>query len=86
MSAPADEDLPPLVVRIPYILNIAGNFPRKRLDVLFGVFARLRHVWPELHLVQHGAQLTEEQHRMTREFGIADQPNLQGSEGAKTMG
>jgi glycosyltransferase involved in cell wall biosynthesis len=69
---PTEADLPLEVRGLPYLLNVAGNYPRKRLDVLFRVFARLRHEWPELRLVQHGAELTPEQRQLTQELGIAD--------------
>jgi glycosyltransferase involved in cell wall biosynthesis len=70
--SPGDDDLPPEVRGLPYVLNVAGNFPRKRLDVLFRVFARLRRDWPDLCLVQHGAELSEEQHQLARELRISD--------------
>jgi glycosyltransferase involved in cell wall biosynthesis len=69
----ASEDAIPKVVRgLPYLLNVAGNFPRKRLDLLFKLFARLRTQWPELRLVQHGAELTEGQRRDLDALGIAN--------------
>jgi glycosyltransferase involved in cell wall biosynthesis len=40
----------------PYLLNVAGAIPRKRLDVLVAVFQELRRRHPELLLVQVGAR------------------------------
>jgi glycosyltransferase involved in cell wall biosynthesis len=76
---PADADLPDAVRGLPYLLNVAGNFPRKRLDVLFRVFARLRPEWPELRLVQHGAELDDDLRRVIRELGIGDRLIQTGS-------
>ena len=56
----------------PYLLHVGGNFPRKRLDVLFDVFAQVRRAHPDLQLVQVGAKLGEaEQHRVER-LGIRE--------------
>src|SRR5262249_6474911 len=54
-NAGATVALPPGVQR-PFLLNVAGNFPRKRLDILFRVFAEVRKRHPQLKLVQQGAQ------------------------------
>src|SRR5262249_2412210 len=58
---PRDDDLPEIARNVLYVLNVAGNFPRKRLDVLFKVFSHLHRSWPELRLIQCGAQLEESQ-------------------------
>jgi len=39
----------------PYLLHVGSGAPRKRLDRLFALFARLRAAVPALQLVQHGA-------------------------------
>jgi glycosyltransferase involved in cell wall biosynthesis len=70
--SPRDADLPELVRGVPYVLNVAGSFPRKRLDVLFQVFACLHQERPELRLVQHGAELEDKQRAMLRELRIFD--------------
>ena len=69
---PRDADLPELVRGLTYVLNVAGNFPRKRLDLLFQVFARLQRDRPELRLVQHGAQLDEAQQALLRDLRISE--------------
>jgi glycosyltransferase involved in cell wall biosynthesis len=56
----------------PYVLHVGSEIPRKRLDVLFAVFARLRARRPELRLVQQGARLSPAQRRQVEELGIAD--------------
>jgi glycosyltransferase involved in cell wall biosynthesis len=69
---PDDAELPKQVRGLTYVLNVAGNLPRKRLDVLFRVFAQLHRTRPNLYLVQHGAQLDEVQRALLRELRIAD--------------
>jgi glycosyltransferase involved in cell wall biosynthesis len=54
----------------PYLLHVGSAVPRKRLDVLFETFARLRTAFPELRLVQHGAALDEGQRALLAASGI----------------
>jgi len=67
----SDEVLRPLEGR-PYVLHVGSGVPRKRLDVLFEVFAALRHRHPELRLVQQGAELNEAQRAQVKHLGIGD--------------
>ena len=53
----AVEALGPIAGR-PFLLHVGSSLPRKRLDVLFELFARLRVRHPDLRLVQNGAELT----------------------------
>ena len=69
---PVDADLPDSVRGLTYVLNVASNFPRKRLDVLFRVFAEVHRDLPDLRLVQHGAKLDDAQRALLQELGIAD--------------
>jgi glycosyltransferase involved in cell wall biosynthesis len=72
---PCDDDdgaaalLAPLEGR-PFLLHVGSAAARKRLDLLFEVFARLRTLHPELRLVQHGAALTEEHAAHLERCGI----------------
>src|SRR5262249_7539998 len=80
-------ELPP-GVRRPFLLNVAGNFPRKRLDILFRVFAEVRKRRPQLTLVQQGAELDAEQRAMVSRLGIADalvQPERQSRAGLAAL-
>jgi glycosyltransferase involved in cell wall biosynthesis len=54
----------------PFILHVGSAIPRKRIDVLFDVFARLREKMPELRLVQQGGTLTPEQKDQARRLKI----------------
>lgn len=54
----------------PFILHVGSAIPRKRIDVLFDVFARLREKMPELRLVQQGGTLTAEQKDQARRLKI----------------
>ncbi|HEX8820394.1 MAG TPA: glycosyltransferase, partial [Archangium sp.] len=56
----------------PYVLHVGSGIPRKRLDVLFEVFAALRRRHPELRLVQQGAELNEAQRAQVKHLGIGD--------------
>jgi glycosyltransferase involved in cell wall biosynthesis len=67
----SDEVLRPLGSR-PYVLHVGSGIPRKRVDVLFEVFAALRRQHPELRLVQQGAALNETQRAQVARLGIGD--------------
>lgn len=67
----SDEVLRPLGGR-PYVLHVGSGIPRKRVDVLFEVFAALRRQHPELRLVQQGAALNEAQRAQVERLGIGE--------------
>jgi len=69
---PEFAQLPVAIPRAPYLLHVGGNMARKRLDVLFQVFATVHRRFPELVLVQQGARLSSEQQAMNTSLGIAD--------------
>jgi len=56
----------------PYVLHVGSGIPRKRLDVLFAVFAELRRHHPELRLVQQGAALNEAQRAQVERLGLGE--------------
>jgi glycosyltransferase involved in cell wall biosynthesis len=56
----------------PFLLHVGSSIPRKRLDVLFDVFAALRARHPELRLVQQGGALTPAQREQVARRGIGD--------------
>jgi glycosyltransferase involved in cell wall biosynthesis len=45
----------------PYLLHVGSCIPRKRIDVLLDVFARVKSLYPEFKLVKVGGEWTEEQ-------------------------
>ncbi|MDC0710261.1 glycosyltransferase [Stigmatella sp. ncwal1] len=55
----------------PFLLHVGSAIPRKRLDVLFDVFAALRARHPDLRLVQQGGALTPAQREQVAQRGIA---------------
>jgi glycosyltransferase involved in cell wall biosynthesis len=63
--------LAPLAGR-PFVLHVGSGIARKRIDVLFEVFARLRATRPELRLVQQGAALSPEQRAHADTLGITE--------------
>ncbi len=54
----------------PFVLHVGSAIPRKRIDVLFEVFARLHEKNPELRLVQQGAVFSAEQQAQAIRLGI----------------
>jgi glycosyltransferase involved in cell wall biosynthesis len=73
----AERVLAPLRGR-PYILHVGSNIARKRLDVLFETFARLRARFPDLFLVKGGAALTDAQWEHVDRLGIRERLVLAG--------
>ncbi|WP_426757120.1 glycosyltransferase family 4 protein [Myxococcus sp. Y35] len=67
----SDAVLAPLGGR-PYLLHVGSAIPRKRLDVLFAVFAALRARHPALRLVQLGGVLTTGLRAQVESLGIGD--------------
>jgi glycosyltransferase involved in cell wall biosynthesis len=56
----------------PFLLHVGSSIPRKRLEVLFDVFAALRARHPDLWLVQQGGALTPAQREQVARLGIGD--------------
>jgi glycosyltransferase involved in cell wall biosynthesis len=56
----------------PFVLHIGSGIARKRLDILFEVFAHLRARHPGLQLVQQGAALSDTQKAQVDRLGIGD--------------
>jgi len=52
------------------LLHVGSTIPRKRIDTLLQVFARLRRDWSSVHLVQAGGALTASQVQMARDLGV----------------
>jgi glycosyltransferase involved in cell wall biosynthesis len=55
-----------------FLLHVGSGIARKRLDVLFEVFARLRATHADLQLVQQGAVLSAAQRAHVERLGIGD--------------
>jgi glycosyltransferase involved in cell wall biosynthesis len=56
----------------PYLLHVGSSAPRKRMDVLFAVFAQVRRRFPELRLVQQGGALTPALREQVESLGIGE--------------
>jgi glycosyltransferase involved in cell wall biosynthesis len=54
----------------PFLLHVGSCIPRKRIDVLLEVFARVRARHRGFRLVQVGGEWTAEQRRQTERLGI----------------
>jgi glycosyltransferase involved in cell wall biosynthesis len=53
------------------ILHVGSAIPRKRLDLLIEVFARIAHRRPDVRLVRAGGPFTPDQEAQARRHGIA---------------
>jgi len=69
-TATAPVELPARIGR-PFLLHVGGDMPRKRLDVLFDVFAAVRLTRPDVTLVQVGPPWSAERLRQMERLGIA---------------
>ena len=56
----------------PYLLHVGSCVPRKRVDLLLDVFARVRREFPDLRLVHVGSAFTGEHERQIDELGLRD--------------
>ena len=65
----AAESMPGLNGR-PFLLHVGSCIPRKRIDVLLGVFAELHRRLPEIMLVQVGGCWTADQQRRIDRFRL----------------
>jgi glycosyltransferase involved in cell wall biosynthesis len=71
VAGEAEDPIPTLGGRS-FLLHVGSSVPRKRLDILFETFARLRAKNPELRLVQQGAVLSAVQREHLERLGIRD--------------
>ena len=55
----------------PFILHVGSCVPRKRIDVLLDIFARLRLAIPELHLVKASGEWSKAQQQQIGDLGLA---------------
>jgi glycosyltransferase involved in cell wall biosynthesis len=69
----------------PFLLHVGSAIARKRLDVLFETFARLKDKYPALHLVQGGAALSDAQRAHIAKLGIGDRLVIGGKLGRPTL-
>lgn len=69
----------------PYLLHVGSAIPRKRLDVLFETFARLQGGYPDLHLIQGGAAVSDDQRAHIARLGIGGRLVLGGKLGRPTL-
>jgi glycosyltransferase involved in cell wall biosynthesis len=69
-TSSASEPPPGLLPSRPYLLHVGSGLPRKRLDVLFRVYAAVRERHPDLVLVQQGAVLESDQRALAEKLGI----------------
>jgi glycosyltransferase involved in cell wall biosynthesis len=61
----------PMSLDRPFLLHVGSTIPRKRVDVLLDVFARVRESRPDLRLVQVGGVWTAAQAEQIERLGLA---------------
>ena len=54
------------------VLHVGSTIPRKRIDLLLRIVARVRHATPTLRLIRVGGPFTAEQRALARDLGILD--------------
>jgi glycosyltransferase involved in cell wall biosynthesis len=69
-DAVADRLLGPVDHSCPELLHVGSTIPRKRIDVLLSVFARLRKRHPALRLIRVGGNFTRSQQRQVAALGL----------------
>jgi glycosyltransferase involved in cell wall biosynthesis len=56
----------------PFLLHVGSCIPRKRIDILLNVFAKVRDLYPEFKLVKVGGEWTDEQRSQMQNLNIQD--------------
>ncbi|NET02002.1 MAG: glycosyltransferase family 4 protein [Sphaerospermopsis sp. SIO1G2] len=65
----------------PFILHVGSCIPRKRIDVLLDVFAKIKNIHPELQLVKVSGEWTQNQKQQIQDLEISQSIiHLQGLE------
>jgi glycosyltransferase involved in cell wall biosynthesis len=54
------------------LLHVGSTIPRKRIDLLLRIFARVAANRPDVRLIRAGGPLTAEQRALARDLGVAD--------------
>jgi len=56
----------------PLLLHVGSGIPRKRIDLLLRIYARIRSEFPAARLIRVGSMLNEAQTKLAHELGVAD--------------
>jgi len=54
----------------PFLLHVGSCIPRKRIDILLNVFAKVRDLYPEFKLVKVGGEWTDEQRSQIQNLNL----------------
>ena len=54
------------------LLHVGSTIPRKRIDVLLKVFAKVRESYPNARLIRVGGELTAEQAALAKNLGVTE--------------
>jgi len=55
-----------------YLLHVGSCIPRKRIDILIDIFAKIHSIMPKLSLIQAGGTFTDNQVFQINRHGISD--------------
>ena len=64
--------LSPQIPKQPFLLHVGSCIPRKRIDILLEVFARVRSIHPDLQLVKVSGEWTPNQQQQITQLNIGD--------------
>jgi glycosyltransferase involved in cell wall biosynthesis len=67
-----EPDILAQIPKQPFILHVGSCIPRKRIDILLEVFARVRNVYPELQLVKVSGEWSASQQQQITQLNISD--------------
>lgn len=66
-----DQQILTQVGEAPFLLHVGSCIPRKRIDILLEVFARVRTIYPELRLVKVSGEWTQSQQQQIAQLNIS---------------
>ncbi|MBE9249316.1 glycosyltransferase [Dolichospermum sp. LEGE 00240] len=64
--------LSPQIPKQPFLLHVGSCIPRKRIDILLEVFARVRSIHPDLQLVKVSGEWTSSQQQQITQLNIGN--------------
>lgn len=67
-----EPDILAQIPKQPFLLHVGSCIPRKRIDILLEVFARVRDIYPELQLVKVSGEWTASQQQQITQLNISN--------------
>ncbi|MBK1988957.1 glycosyltransferase [Sphaerospermopsis aphanizomenoides BCCUSP55] len=66
-----DQEILQQISTAPFLLHVGSCIPRKRIDILLEVFARVRSIHPELRLVKVSGEWTQSQQQQIADLNLS---------------